>query len=235
MNRPSSRLPIPRAAAIAIVGATLLLAAAAGPSGAAPIGRPHTAERQWVVGVVGGSEKVEVEVAGSTSRGDLQSNLVLGEAAYGFTPDAEFYLRIGGSAEELRMGAVRDLGSAVAWGLGIRSVLYESWRDWRILGDIQYLSRPGHAWGAADIDVWEYQMATAIEVKLEDFYPYGGVFYNNLEVESNNQGIYRDQKNDNRIGVYLGVGWEPRTDWALHVEGRMIHGPGVSGGIAHRF
>ncbi len=202
---------------------------------AAPIGRPITAEHQWVAGVIGGVERVDVKNRGTVTIGDLNSSILLGEAAYGFTPDAEFYLRLGGSGEEYELGVLRDLGASTAWGIGLRSVLYESWRDWRILGDIQYLSRSDHAFGTADIDIWEYQFGSAVEVRFDAFYPYAGVFYNHLEVESNNQAVYRDQRNDKKVGVYGGIGWEPRPEWVLHAEARLIHGPSVSGGVAYRF
>lgn len=207
------------------------------PASAAPIGRPHTNEGQWVVGVLGSFDRIPVQNTrpGGPVSGDLRSDIFLAEAAYGFTPDAEFYLRAGASEEEYELGTVRDLGSSGAWGLGIRSVLYESWRVWRILGDIQYLSRPDHAAGVADVDIWEYQIATAVEAKFDDFYPYVGVFFNKLEVESNNLGIYPEQRNDKHLGAYGGIGWEPRPEWAVHAEARLINGPALSGGIAYRF
>lgn len=202
---------------------------------AAPIGRPITAEHQWVAGVIGDVDHIDVKNDQGQGVGEMKSSLILGEAAYGFSQDAEFYLRLGGTADEFVQGPTLDLGSGMAWGVGLRSVLYESWRDWRFVGDLQYLSRPDHGYGMADLEIWEGQMAVGIETRFNEWYPYGGAFYNHLEVNSNNQAVYLNQKNAHHYGVYLGLGWEPRPEWALFAETRLVTGFSLSGGAAYRF
>jgi hypothetical protein len=206
------------------------------PAAAAPIGRPVTSEHQWRVGALLSTENIDVAQEAVFLEGRQRSLLYLAEAAYGLSQDAEFYLRFGGSREKFHAGAVSiPLGSQLDWGFGVRGVMYNSWTNWKLIGDLQYLARPGRGYLTADVDITELQLAGAVETRVGDFLPYGGVFYDSLEVKSNNETLFRSVEADNKIGIYLGTGLEPNESWSLFLETRLMNGHSFSTGAYYRF
>jgi hypothetical protein len=228
MMTPGNRILAP-----AVLGAILCWAL---PASAAPIGRPVSSEHQWRLGGILAAENVDVEQEAVNLEGEQHSFIYLAEATYGLSQDAEFFLRAGGSREKFEAGAVSiALGNQFDWGFGIRGVMYNSWTNWKLIGDMQYLARPGRGFLSADVDITEYQIAAAVETRIGDFLPYGGLFYDKLQVKSNNQTIFRTVESKNNIGVYLGTGLEPNETWSLFIETRLMNGHSFSGGAYYRF
>lgn len=217
-----------------VLGVLLLNAAAAS---AAPIGRPTAYERSWSLGGIISVERTNVESRSRATNGDLESELFLIDAGYAFQRDAEFFVRLGVTADDYRASgsSSTSLGTGLAWGVGTRGVLYNSYRSWRILGDLQYLSRPGRDFGISDIDIREFQLAGAVEVRAGDIFPYGGLLYRRLDLKSSSSAVVPESRNEQEIGVYLGVGFEPRREWAGYAEIQFASGLTGTAGLNYRF
>ncbi|OIO33484.1 MAG: hypothetical protein COS94_07710 [Candidatus Hydrogenedentes bacterium CG07_land_8_20_14_0_80_42_17] len=206
-------------------------------SSAAPIGRPITAQNQWMVGGIVSYDKVDLENNQRTLRGEATSTVFLSEAAYGFADGAEFYLRLGTSSEKFRAGAFSpDLSSKLDWGVGIRGTWYDSYQNWKLVGDAQWMARPSRNYLGSDLDYTEWQVASAMEYRLtNEIFPYAGIFYQNLEITSNNQSQFPSVQAVNKVGAYLGAGFEPSPRWVFFTEARMSAGASVTAGANYRF
>lgn len=214
----------------------LLLALTATAAHAIPIGRPNAAEHQWRVGGIAAFDNVKL--SGKTNllnKGELHSRIFLAEGVYGFTQGGEIVLRLGSSDDRYVTGATRDLGEKIDWGIGLRGILWDSYRDWRILGDAQYFTRPGRNSGIADLEITQWQLASSVEWHFSEYYPYAGLYYGSLHVNSNNEAIFPSLKTSGSLGVHLGLGYEPTIDWTFNLEGRFVGGSSVSGGVHYRF
>lgn len=216
------------------LSAAFLLCSAAS---AAPIGRPVTAEHAWNAGVVLSNQNTEVEMRAGAAQGEQQSKLWLGELAYGISQDAEIFLRAGGSYEKFDNGRLSmDLGDKFDWGVGLRGVMYNSWQYWRLLGDIQYLSRPGRRYISADVDIIEWQASASVEYLFRNtYYPYLGVHYRDLDLKSNAPTVFPTMTAARNWAIHGGCGWEPSERWRLFVEGQFGENFTASGGASYRF
>ncbi|MEK8023222.1 MAG: hypothetical protein AAB229_05375, partial [Candidatus Hydrogenedentota bacterium] len=180
----------------------------------------------------------ELEMNGknnSSVAGDLRSRLVLAEAVYGFTQGGELVLRLGTSDESFRSGTAQDLGAKLDWGIGVRGIMWDSFRDWRILGDAQYFSRPTRNYGIAEITISQWQIASSVEWHLHEFYPYIGLHYEDIKLSSNNEAVFPSLETKGAIGIQLGLGYEPSVDWSLHVEARTGSSDAFTVGAHYRF
>lgn len=202
---------------------------------ALPIGRPVAAERQWRAGVIVAAEETDMRREGTSLKQTLSSNMILGEASYGFTDDAEFVLRIGGSEEQVDGSAHQDLGSGLDWGVGIRGVMYNSYQDWRLLGDVAYLSRLGRTFATADQEISEWQAAASYERRYGRYYPYVGINLNSITINTNNPSVFRKMKSSEVLGFHLGLGIEPKLEWSLFLEAQFGHTESLSTGVHYRF
>lgn len=206
-------------------------------SDAAPIGRPIAAQNQWMVGGIVSYERVDLEDGSRSLRGEAVSTIFLGEASYGFSEGGEFYVRMGMSDEKYKAGGFTpNLSTKLDWAMGIRGTLYDSYQNWKLIGDLQWMARPSRNYSGADLDFSEWQIATGMEYRLtNEIFPYGGIFYQNIEIRSNNQGIFPTVKSVQNIGAYLGLGYEPSPRWVFFTEGRMSTGGCVTAGANYRF
>lgn len=206
------------------------------PAAAVPIGRPTTAEHKWTLGAVGAYDQVEIEERHGRNEGELKSHLWILEAAYGFNRHAEAVFKIGTSNDRsLIPGRPITFSSKFNWGMGLRGTMHESWRDWRINGDLQYFTRPGRTWRDADVDIREWRMAVSVEHDLREFRPYYGINYNRLELRSNNQAIVPDMVNRNNFGIHLGAGFSRSESWSFLVETRLLNATAFSAGATFHF
>lgn len=204
------------------------------PAFALPIGRPLPSDGHWRLGGVVAWENTDVIPDNGIGRDELEATMVFADASYGFTQNAEFVLRLGGSEEALSAGN-RDIGSGLDWGAGVRGVMYNSWTDWRLLGDAQYFNRISRTFGAADVEVWEWQIAISSEWRFERYYPYIGASFGDVRVTSNNQSIIRDSSSEDLLGFHAGLGIEPRPEWAVYVEGQTGRTQSLAAGVHYRF
>ena len=219
-----------------VIRALALVMIIAVSSAAVPVARPTTAEHQWTLGVIGAYDRVKIEGSRAREDGDLKSHLWIAEAAYGFNQDIEAVFKIGTSNDRYtNPGRPITFSSKFNWGLGLRGTMYESWRDWRINGDLQYFTRPGRTWRNADVDIREWQMAVSVEHALREFHPYYGINYNRLDVRSNNRSIVPEMVNQNHFGVHLGAGFSRSEDWSFLVEARFLNATAFAAGATFHF
>ncbi|RMH56722.1 MAG: hypothetical protein D6679_08445 [Candidatus Hydrogenedentota bacterium] len=203
---------------------------------AGPVGRPVTTEKQWAVGGGYSWDEFKIDAKGTTLTGEATASTGYIEAAFGFANNVEGYLRLGGGSEDLSSNQLRvDYGSGLMWGLGVRGTMYESYQGWRLLGDLQWLSRPSRSVGIADIDITEIQAAGLLEFDMQTFRPYVGFGWSRFEAASNNQGLVPTVRSKNNLSLILGGGFEPREEWSLFLEGRFINTISFSGGVFRRF
>jgi len=204
---------------------------------AAPIGRPITEQNQWLVGGIISYDRVDLAAKNRSFRGEAVSTLFLTEASYGFSEDGEFYLRLGLSEEKFKAGRfMPNLSSKLDWAIGVRGTIYDSYQNWRLIGDLQWMARPGRNYNGADLDYTEWQVATGMEYRLtNEIFPYGGIYYQDMEIHSNNQGTFPSVESVKNIGLFVGVGYEPSPRWLFFDEGRATTGSSVTGGVNYRF
>lgn len=202
---------------------------------ALPVGRPIASEHQWRAGVVGAADEMDMQEEGNLNDNSLSTGMLLFEASYGFVRDAELVIRVGGSDESVDGRTSRDIGSGFDWGLGVRGVMYDSYQDWRILGDAQYMSRLSRVFAGADLEIDEWQLAASVDWHLGKYYPYVGASFGEATIQTNNTGIFRKQKSADSIGFHAGLGIEPNLEWSVYVEGQFGRTSGVSGGAHYRF
>ena len=218
------------------VGLMLLALAAAAPA-ALPIGRPVTSEHSWALGAIGTIDRVKVENRAYTVNGKEFSSGGYADVAYGFTHNAEAFLRLGTTAEkyEPNPGTSQKLGTQLNWGVGLRGTLYDSYQGWKLLGDAQYGGRTSRGVPGAEVSINDWQIASAVEMEAGNFYPYLGVLYGRMELKSNNNSVFPSLKSRDQFDVYFGTGWQPSDLWKTFIEARFLSGFCASAGVSRAF
>lgn len=217
--------------------AILLAIVIAGSARSGTIGVPVTAERQWALGGIVAIENADVKSANSVAAGDLKTAMFLAEAAYGFSHDVEFYLRLGISGDKLSQTAQSELNfhRKTAWGLGLRSLIYDSYGGWKTYIDVQYFTRLNREVGAVEVDIKEWQAGASLAYAAQYMEPYFGYSYGRIDMNSNNPSSFPSSTSRRKAGLHLGVSFPKMGHWKTFAEGRFLNGPALSLGIHRLF
>lgn len=219
--------------------ASLVCLIASGSVMAAPVGwiNPEMG-RFSVSGEVGSVTDRDMEQNNNTSiKGEVESVYYVARIDYGLTDLVEIYGRIGGAdldgTGNTFPGNNLSTSGELAWGAGIQGIIYNA-GTWNLAADAQYFAHSDHQQnaGARQYDWKEWQVGVQVQGQWDQFHPYLGVKYSNLDIDVSNGA---DLEAEDNVGVYLGAGFDLAGNWSGYLEGRFIDETAFGGGISYTF
>lgn len=148
-----------------------------------------------------------------------------------------------------------NLEDSFVWGLGANAVIsdIEGWQvfsdvNYRKLDDMDYESvvingttiSKSSLGGKMDVSWEEWQIALGVAKAFDIAKPYFGVKY--LKAESSGKITYSgttydmgSAKNDNPVGVFAGIEFNPTPGISIDVQGRFIDETAITAGFSFKF